>query len=184
MADYPYYDEDPKRRRRRRRNYEEDAWGMAETEDAADGVYGDDLGDYAAGMVDEEGRRFQNVRDPYDPIYEEDASSYTMPASATDRPASWRSEHIPRQSDGLERAAELMAKFNERNSVQGRATLTPQGHIQASSNHKSPRNTARISDAPRQVNSSGVPAITFFMVLMITLVMLSCISLVAYAAFG
>ncbi len=63
MADYPYYDEDPKRRakRRRRRNYADDAWGMAYYEDSYDGDAAD-IEDWAAGMVDEEGRREEHYR--------------------------------------------------------------------------------------------------------------------------
>lgn len=116
MADYPYYDEDPKRRakRRRRRNYTDDAWGMAYYEDSYDGDAAD-IGNWAGGMVDEEGRRFEDVYDPnradtgdYAPSdYPRSryfSRNYSVPSS--------RSEPSP----AVDRAKRLAGRMSERNS--------------------------------------------------------------------
>jgi hypothetical protein len=62
------FDDDARGRQRRRRSqrlkrYDDDAWGMAYNEDLGDGASAD-VEDWAAGMVDEEGRRYRaNHRD-------------------------------------------------------------------------------------------------------------------------
>ena len=59
------YDEDSGGRRRKRRSrqmrYDDDAWGMANAGDMSDGARAD-IEDWAAGMVDEESRRYREQR--------------------------------------------------------------------------------------------------------------------------
>lgn len=171
MADSPYYDEDPRRNaKRRRRRYEDDAWGQAEYADYGDGDYAN-VEDYAGGMVDEVGgkKRYYNP-DRYD-----NDDQYTAQSNPVG--TNWRSEHIAAPSDGMERASELMAKFNERNSIPGRTnqrqpnqpTLPPQ---------QSPTRRTR-----REVDTSALN-FTFALMLVVIIAVLSCLALGVYAFVG
>jgi hypothetical protein len=182
MAEYPYYDEDPRRnaKRQRRRRYEEDAWGQAEYADYADGDFAA-AEDYAAGMVDEvQNRRYYNPdrHDDFAGSYEINDDGYTVPTRGPNN--SWRSAHFGQSSEGLERATDLLARLNERNSIRGRARPTspaPPGLPAATPPARQPH-----PQAPATHNLSL--NISFIVMIVVTMAMFGCAILGLYAVFG
>ncbi|MCB9436978.1 MAG: hypothetical protein H6673_08285 [Anaerolineales bacterium] len=175
MSDY--YDEDPKRRARRRRRNIDDAWGMAEYEDYADGNYAD-AEDYAAGMVDEESYGGR-IRPNYIEGANESDDYYSSSSVSGDdyRPAdSWSS------ADGaVERASNLMDRLNRRTSYAEPPTRNPrQKHI-AQGSSAPPTNAGPFDtlfgmrDAP--------PIVLGFMVVLGGCAF-SCLLLIIYFALG
>ncbi len=171
MADYPYYDEDPKRRarRRRRRNMEDDGWGMAADGDFHDGDMGD-IEDWAAGMVDEEGRREQFYNpDRYD---DEPVVSGDYPRSRYFREKEMERRHQspspdPRRGlDPVERAVGLMDRLNRRTSYAPAPPLD------------------QAARSKRRPDSSQINATAILVMLMMLTAICSCVALLLYIVFG
>ena len=185
MGEYPYYDEDPQRRRRRerrRRDYAEDAWGMAEYQDYGDGSFAD-AEDYAAGMVDEERRAYRRYDpDRYDGD-EPNEDNYTVAADPVSQ-SEWRSQHIGTSTEGVERAADLLSRLNERNSYSAGPPrdrkVIDDGRAYPPVRHRDK------TPQPRRSRTVGDPSVTFSfaMVFVLTMALISCVALALYAAFG
>lgn len=162
-----YYDEDPKRRKRRKRRYVDDAWGMAEYEDYADGNFAD-AEDYAAGLVDEEGHggriRSQYVGGADDDDYS--SASYEITRGHPDR--------------AVERATDLMQRMNRRTSY----NQPPPTRSQSPAIHSrsSPPPNASPLDTLFDMRGAS-PAIIGIMVV-IGGCAFSCLLLVIYLALG
>lgn len=168
MSDYSDYDNGDDSRRRRRRNYTDDAWGMAEYEDYHDGSAGD-AEDYAGGLVPEERphRRYD------DPSSEEAADNqYTVASNAPEN--QWRSQHIGRgSSDGVDQAARLLQRMNERNSYPASRHPTAP-----------PRPSAAPSAARPQTTEQGASAFMIGIILLLLVIVMSCLILGFYVIFG
>lgn len=124
MGEFDYYDSqrDSKERRQRRsryRNLEDDAFGMAEAADRADGDFAN-AEDYAGGLIDEEGRDNRYYRD-WDSGQPNDLESGAAPYSPNpqySRPGAPVPPFDPNQpSPAVQRAARLMERANRRGGV-------------------------------------------------------------------
>lgn len=170
MGEHPDYGDDPYRNRRRRRDYTDDGWGMAEYEDYADGDAGS-VGDYAGGLVYEEGsrQRYYEGDDYQNPTNISDDNQYTVASAAPDE--HWRSRHISGSSnEGMERAANLLQRMNERNSYPAAQQAPP---------------TSQARPAQRVAADNDVSAVYSAGIIMLILIAtLSCTALVFYATLG
>lgn len=168
MSDFNDYNEEPSRRRRR--DYTDDAWGMSEYEDYADGSAGD-VEDYAGGLVPEERSRYQ--RDEPNDYESGNENQYTVASNAPQN--QWRSQHIgTNSSDGIDQAARLLERMNARNSYPAGGYPTDQPR-QLSSGRRSARAAAADS------TTSFYAAVVMILLL---LLVISCMILGFYATFG
>ncbi|NDJ86800.1 MAG: hypothetical protein GYB66_13015 [Chloroflexi bacterium] len=191
MADYPYYDEDPKRRRRRkrRRDYSDDALGMAYDADMADGEYGDELGDYAGGMVYEQGRH----RRFYDPDpYADDYDTGYLPATPEMHHSSERSERPVQRglySDAVDRAADLMSRMGRNTSYRpaSRETMDRYRPERQRATKREPRQErpADMGCLDSLFNAQfNLPLSILIPLLVVAAVACGCVTLALYAIFG
>lgn len=181
MADYPYHDEDPKRRRRRQRDYHEDAWGMAEYSDYGDGDFAA-AEDYAAGMVDEEGRRENHYTPGYYHDEEVSEDGHTMPNESPIN-SDWRSEHIPGHSDGVERATDLLARMNAHTSYPSTAHPANSAQLPAQQG-RYPLPEPASSPQQQPARNESDFSFTLIVALMIGALFFACVALSLYALLG
>ncbi|PJF39124.1 MAG: hypothetical protein CUN55_15240 [Phototrophicales bacterium] len=168
MGEYPDYNEEFSRRKRRRRDYTDDAWGMAEYEDYDDGSAGD-VEDYAGGLVPEERLHSRYRDEEYDNAED---YQYTVASNAPEN--QWRTQHIGSGStDGIQQAARLLQRMNERNSYP--VTSQP---IQRGRSLPSPHQRAS------HPKSDPTSFFTVGILVLLLLLVASCMILGFYAAFG
>lgn len=121
--DYRYDDDSGGRRRQKRRarqeRYDDDAWGMAHYGDMSDGARAD-IEDWAAGMVDEESRRYRDQR-----RYRRDQESmdYADDLADLDRPELGNRAGSSRPSSDRYRSTRGSSRYDDlgESSAMGRA---------------------------------------------------------------
>lgn len=177
MSDFDAYDEDPKRRARRKRRNIDDAWGMAEYEDYADGNFAD-AEDYAAGMVDEESYGGRVRPDYIEGADESDDYYSSSSVSGSDyRPAdSWSS------ADGaVGRAANLMDRLNRRTSY---AEPSPRSPRQKRITHGGSAPPADAGPFDALFGIHNAPPVVLGLMVVLGGCAFSCLLLIIYFALG
>ncbi len=173
MADFDFdVNDDNNPRRRRRRDYTDDAWGMAEYEDYADGNAGD-AEDYAGGLMPEEHVRSNfNEQDYRRPNADNPDEQYTVATNAPEN--QWRSQHIgSNSSDSVDQAARLLQRMNQRNSYPTPSQPTDR-----------PRPLAANTPSRPPTAESAASVYTVGVMILLLIVVISCMILGFYVAFG
>ncbi len=171
MGEFDQYDgqnnfNERRRRKNRLGNYEDDAFGMADAGDRADGDFAN-IEDYAGGLVEEEGRNSRNYRD-WDDNSQSDPLADPGPTinPRYRRPGAPVPPLDPNQpSPAIQRAAQLMERANRRN--RGIAIDEPaprRGRSRADAYEDDPQQPGgnimdMLSGLGRNLNIPGLPTI-------------------------